>query len=55
MKTTIEIPDLLFRQAEALAAARGVTLREFFTEAVEEHIRRCAAEDRAGGAMGFVG
>ena len=49
MKTTIELPDLLFRQAEAVAAARGVTLRDFFAEAVEEHIRRCAEEDCAGG------
>lgn len=48
MKTTIELPDHLFRQAEALAAARGVTLREFFAEAVEERIRRCSHDDRAG-------
>ena len=48
MKTTVELPDALFRQAEALAAARGVTLREFFTEALEEQIRRCSHDDRAG-------
>ncbi|MDE0617806.1 MAG: hypothetical protein OXH87_09485 [Rhodospirillaceae bacterium] len=49
MKTTIELPAPLFRQAKALAAARGVTLREFIAEAVEEQIRRCSHEDRAGG------
>ena len=49
MKTTVELPDALFRQAEALAAARGVTLREFLAEAVEEQIRRRPHEDRAGG------
>ena len=49
MKTPIELPDFLFWQAEALAAARGVTLREFFTEALEEQIRRRPHEDRAGG------
>ena len=49
MKTTIELPAPLFRQAEALAAARGVTLREFIAEAVEEQIRRRPHEDRAGG------
>ena len=48
MKTTIELPDLLFRQAEALAVARGDALREFLAEAVEEHIRRCPREDRTG-------
>ncbi|MYG52674.1 MAG: hypothetical protein F4204_10110 [Rhodospirillaceae bacterium] len=48
MKTTVELPDALFRQAEALAAARGVTLREFIAEAVEEQIRRCPREVRAG-------
>lgn len=49
MKTTIELPDPLFRQAEALAAARGVTLREFIAEALEEQIRRCAQDGRAAG------
>ena len=39
MKTTVELPDTLFRQAKALAASRGMTLKRFFTEAVQEHIR----------------
>ncbi len=39
MKTTVELPDVLFRQAKALAAARGITLRRFFTEALEERLR----------------
>ena len=42
MKTTVELPDALFRQAKALAATRGVTLRRLFTEALEEQLRRCA-------------
>ena len=42
MKTTVELPDALFRQSKALAAARGVTLRRFFTEALEEKLRRSA-------------
>ena len=48
MKTTVELPDALFRQSKALAAARGVTLRRFFTESLEEKIRRCAP----GGSVG---
>jgi len=33
MKTTIEIPDALFRKAKSLAAARGQSLEDLFTEA----------------------
>ena len=40
MKTTIEIPDVMFRRAKALAAARGVTLKRLFTEALEDQLRR---------------
>ena len=44
MKTTIELPDTTFRQAKALAAARGTTLKQFFTDALDEKLRRCARE-----------
>ena len=50
MKTTIELPDVVFRQAKALAAARGVTLRRLFTEALEEQLRRSARANRSGNA-----
>ena len=46
MKTTVELPDTMFRQAKALAAARGITLRQFFTEALEERLRRYNFEKR---------
>ena len=48
MNTTIDLPDAMFRQAEALAAARGVTLRHVLTEALEERLRRCPDGNRAG-------
>ena len=38
MKTTLEIPDMLFRKAKATAAQQGRTLREFVTEAVQEKL-----------------
>ena len=38
MKTTLEIPDAIFRRAKSAAAERGIPLREFVTEAVEEKI-----------------
>ena len=44
MKTTIELPEVTFRQAKVLSAARGMTLNQFFTEALEEKLRRCATE-----------
>jgi len=38
MKTTLEIPDTVFRRAKSVAAERGVPLREFVTEAVKEKL-----------------
>ena len=38
MKTTLEIPDIIFRRAKSAAAARGVPLREFVTQAVEDKL-----------------
>ncbi len=38
MKTTLEIPDSTFRQAKATAAALGIPLREYVTQAVEEKL-----------------
>ncbi len=38
MKTTLEIPDHLFRRAKSAAAERGIPLREFVTEAVKDKL-----------------
>ena len=38
MKTTLEIPDGVFRRAKSVAAARGIPLREFVTEAVKDKL-----------------
>jgi hypothetical protein len=35
MRTTIDIPDALFRQTKSIAAARGLTLKQFIINAVE--------------------
>jgi hypothetical protein len=40
VKTTVEIPDALFRQAKSFAAQQGISLKVFFTEAVKEQLRR---------------
>lgn len=38
MKTTLEIPDTVFRRAKSKAAEQGMSLREFVTEAVREKL-----------------
>ena len=38
MKTTLEIPDPIFRRAKSAAANRGIPLREFVTEAVKDKL-----------------
>jgi len=38
MKTTVDLPDPLFRKAKATAAARGISLKHFITEAVENRL-----------------
>jgi len=38
VKTTLEIPDLVFRRAKTVAAQRGIPLRQFVTEAVQDKL-----------------
>jgi hypothetical protein len=42
MKTTLEIPDPVFRRAKATAAERSIPLRQFITEAVEDKLKASA-------------
>ena len=48
MKTTIEIPDDVFRQAKATAALRGETLRDFVTAALCARLAQQAAAEPSG-------
>jgi hypothetical protein len=43
MKTTVEIPDALFRKAKARAAERGLLLREYVTEAIRDKVEKANA------------
>ena len=45
MKTTLEIPDPIFRRAKSVAAQRGIALRAFVTEAVEEKLAGDSRKD----------
>ena len=48
MKTTFEIPDLLFRKAKSKAAERGQTLKQLVTEALQEKLAVNTDKARAG-------
>lgn len=48
MKTTLEIPDLLFRKAKAKAAERGQTLKQLVTEALQEKLAVNTGKARPG-------
>jgi hypothetical protein len=39
VKTTLEIPDPIFRRAKARAAEQGVPLRQYITDAVAEKLQ----------------
>jgi hypothetical protein len=39
MKTTLEIPDQLFRRAKSFAAEKGIPLRELVSDALAEKLR----------------
>jgi len=49
MKTRLEIPDAVFRRAKSKAAAQGVPLRQFVTEAVEEKLKSDASREENPG------
>jgi hypothetical protein len=46
VKTTVEIPDPVLRKAKAKAAERGIPLRQFLTEAVQEKLAAAKPADK---------
>lgn len=38
MRTTVDLPDELFRKAKAKAAIEGITLKELLVRALEGHL-----------------
>lgn len=47
MKTTVEIPDPLFRKAKSTAAESGQSLKELVSEALQEKLAARAPKARA--------
>ena len=46
MKTTLEIPDALFRRAKSAAAEQGIPLRELVSEALAEKLGAQGRQDK---------
>jgi hypothetical protein len=40
MRTTVDVPDSVFRKMKATAALRGVSLKEFLLNAVEQEMAK---------------
>lgn len=51
MRTTIDLPDPLFRELKAVAARRGTSLKAVVRAAVEEEIR--STKGKAGRKLKF--
>jgi hypothetical protein len=46
MKTTLEIPDPIFRRAKSVAAERGIPLRALISEALADKLRADNGSDK---------
>jgi hypothetical protein len=46
MRMTVEIPDDIFRQAKSKAAAEGISLRQFVTEAIVDKLKAASAAEQ---------
>ena len=46
MKTTLEIPDALFRRAKSAAAERGIPFRELVSEALADKLSSGRSEEK---------
>ena len=51
MKTTLEIPDSTLRRAKTLAAAKALTLKQLFTEALEDKLRQSTRTAKIAGPL----
>ena len=54
MKTTLELPDDLFRQTKATASLRGESMKSFVIEALRRHLSWSAKVDSGPPAWKLV-
>ena len=45
MRTTVDLPDSLFRRMKATAVTRGMSIKDFLITAVESEISKSEASD----------
>jgi hypothetical protein len=56
MKTTLDLPDRLYRQIKARAALRGQTVKSFFLDAIRDKLTaENAAKSKAAGWQAVFG
>ena len=55
MKTTLEIPEPLFRKAKATAAQKGQTLKQFVTEALRDKLGAAKRGQKPAGWRAALG
>jgi hypothetical protein len=48
MQTTVNLPDPLYQETEALAASRGATVEQFIVEAVAKEVQGNLASSASG-------
>ena len=53
LKTTLEIPDLLYRRLKAAAANQGKSVKAVVNEAIAEKLRNPGAAGTPGWMQGF--
>ncbi len=46
MKTTLEIPDSIFRRAKSKAAKQGISLRQFVADALRDKLKSASIASR---------
>jgi len=47
MRTTIDIPDALFREVKSRTGREGITLKQFITDAVRQKLSGCGGKGKA--------
>ena len=55
MKTTVEIPGTTLRRARTFAVSRGISLKQFFTEALEDKLKTAGAPSKRPAWMRLAG
>ena len=53
MRTTLDLPDSVFRETKALAALRGITMKQFIIQAIEQAKQGPSAQPRREGSREF--